>query len=345
MAQVVAVSQRPKALDDLVGQDDIVRMIKNQWSSKRIPHFFLLSGVIGSGKTTIARIIARMLHNDPILAQDMHQDVSQVYKKNVMEINAADKTGIDHVRHLIENMRYKPHAPGKVRVVIMDEAHQISNAAQNALLTETEDTPSHAYFIFCTSQVNKIIPALRRRAYIITPKCFSSRSDKKEFVHSYLKKMGKSKKEADAFIDELCEQDITSPGIILQAMEKWLSGLDPFEAIISCDTIAGSGGMISSQLDVLAVCRALSKGDWCSCAKLLQNMTKSDVYFVRNCVLGYLKTMLLQSSMREQPAQKHVNISKAIRHVTQNMSYGDIDESALVPVFLANLCMACYAII
>lgn len=345
MTQVVAVSQRPKSLDDLVGQDDIVRMIKNQWSSKRIPHFFLLSGVIGSGKTTIARILARMLHNDPILAQDAHCEVAHVYKKNVMEINAADKTGIDHVRQLVENMHYKPHAPGKVRVVIMDEAHQMSNAAQNALLTETEDAPSHAYFIFCTSQVNKIIPALRRRAYIITPRCFIYRSDKNNFVQSYLKKMGKSKKEADAFVDELCKQDITSPGIILQAMEKWLSGLEPFDAIISCDAIAGSGSMYSSQLDVLSICRALSKGDWNTCAKMLQNMTKTDVYFVRNCVLGYLKTMLLQSSMRENAAQKHVNISKAIRHVSQNMTYGDTDESALVPVFLANLCMACYAIV
>jgi len=351
--QVLAVSQRPQTLDDLVGQEHLVRMIKTQWSSGRIPHFFLLSGAIGCGKTTIARILARMLHSDPLSTDYSQSEMICAHRKNVLEINAADKTGIDHVRQLLENMHYKPHFPGKVRIVIMDEAHQMSQAAQNALLTETEDSPPHAVFIFCTSQVNKIIPALRRRAYIITPRCFSSRSDKKEFVYAYLKKIGKSQKDTDAyavayaneFIEQLHHQDVTSPGIILQAMEKWLSGLEPFVAIISCDAVAGSGGMTGSQIDALYVCRALAKGDWCSCARALQHMTKTDVYFVRNCVLGYLKTMLFQISQKENTAQKQVNVAKAIRQVTQNMNnYGETDEAVLVPVFLANLCMACYSL-
>src|SRR4051794_1808865 len=115
-ARVLALSMRPKSLDELVGQDKMVECISNQFATGRMPHFYLISGPIGSGKTTFARILARDL----------------LHPAEIEEINAANKTGVDDVRALVDKMRYKPVHPKKNRVVILDEAHQLSNSAQNA---------------------------------------------------------------------------------------------------------------------------------------------------------------------------------------------------------------------
>lgn len=162
---VLAVSQRPKFLHELLGQDKLVTSLLHQEAVGRLPHFFIIAGEIGIGKTTLARIIANGIqlgfNSDKI---DRSLDIR--------EINAANENSVDFVRKLIEIMKYRPNNACRAKVVIMDEAHQLTSPAQNALLKETEDTANHAYYIFCTSIPNKIVPALRRRAFIVTPELF-----------------------------------------------------------------------------------------------------------------------------------------------------------------------------
>ena len=170
MERVLALSMRPKLLNDLVGQTEIIDSLKSQMNSGRIPHFFIISGPVGIGKTTLARILALSLQlqrKDFLLTDN---DWLQYKKLEINEINAANRNGIDEIRQISNNLKYKPIFPSSAKIIILDEAHQLTNAAQNALITETEDVAEYIYYIFCTSTINKIIPALRRRAYIITPK-------------------------------------------------------------------------------------------------------------------------------------------------------------------------------
>jgi len=321
--RVLSLSLRPSALQEYLGQDDLVTLLENQFVSGRIPHFFILHGPIGSGKTTLARILALALQLDPALGEARLQPTEsdwKTYKKyEIREINAANQNGIDDIRAMIESMRYKPIAPSRARIVILDEAHQITSAAQNTLLTETEDVASHIYYIFCTSNISKIIPALQRRAYIMTPKPLSEPS-----IRSLLEKAKEASNADDdctPLLKALVENGITSPGLILQAAEKFFNGLPAEESVFQSDI---------TNLDTMAVCRAVVAGSWKDTAKLLKPMVKTDIIMVKNSVLGYLKAVLMNAT-----GNRALALSKAIR------SIGNDDGNDNLPVFLANLCIGC----
>jgi DNA polymerase III subunit gamma/tau len=156
--QVLARKYRPKTFDELIGQEGMVRTLTNAFATGRIAHAFMLTGVRGVGKTTTARIIARALNctatgaptADPcgvcpdcvaILA-DRHPDV--------IEMDAASRTGVDDVRELIEATRYRP-VQARTKVFIVDEVHMLSRNAFNALLKTLEEPPPHVKFVFATT--------------------------------------------------------------------------------------------------------------------------------------------------------------------------------------------------
>ena len=161
--RVLARKYRPTRFDDLIGQNAMVRILRNAFATGRIAHAFMLTGVRGVGKTTTARIIARALNctagsgptADPcgvcadcvaILA-DRHPDV--------VEMDAASRTGVDDVREIIEATRYRP-VQARTKVFIIDEVHMLSRNAFNALLKTLEEPPPHVKFVFATTEVHKI---------------------------------------------------------------------------------------------------------------------------------------------------------------------------------------------
>ncbi|KAL0045583.1 hypothetical protein WJX82_010634 [Trebouxia sp. C0006] len=127
-------------------------------------------------------------------------------------------------------MKYHPLPPSKAKVVILDEAHQLSNAAQNAMITETEDVADHVYYIFCTSAINKIIPALKRRAFIVHPKALS-KSAIDELVTS-AEEAANYQSDTESLRDALKNSDVTSPGLVLQATEKFFTGVTAEESVL-----------------------------------------------------------------------------------------------------------------
>ena len=167
--RVLARKYRPRSFDDLIGQDAMVRTLRNAFATGRVAHAFMLTGVRGVGKTTTARIIARCLnctgpdgdaaHSGPtaepcgvcadcraILA-DRHPDV--------VEMDAASRTGVDDVREIIEATRFRP-MQARTKVFIIDEVHMLSRNAFNALLKTLEEPPPHVKFVFATTELRKV---------------------------------------------------------------------------------------------------------------------------------------------------------------------------------------------
>jgi hypothetical protein len=306
MEKVLSLSMRPKSLDELVGQPKIVSLINNQFESKRIPHFFLISGNPGTGKTSLARIIAMKLQGTTLIEPMNKYDIS------------SDKNGVDDIRELIDRINYRPFKPSLAKVIIMDESHQLTNQAQNALLKITEDTFDYLYFIFCTSNSTKIIPALKRRAFIIDI-CGINNNSIGELL-----KMAAVKCDSDTNMEPLKEAltkyEIDSPGLILQAAEKYIGGLTPEECILNVD---------NSELDTKILCNSISKGNWTIAKGILKHVRKEDVTMVKICILGYLKVVLLNADDAEP-------IANAIKHIGSTN-----DELA---VFIANVCVACICV-
>ena len=165
--RVLARKYRPSTFDELLGQDAMVRTLTNAFEANRIAQAYMLTGVRGVGKTTTARLIARALNyvNDKTGDNSPTTDFSELGEHcqaimesrhvDVIEMDAASKTGIDDVREIIESVRYKPvSAPYKVYII--DEIHMLSKQAFNALLKTLEEPPEHVKFVFATTEIRKV---------------------------------------------------------------------------------------------------------------------------------------------------------------------------------------------
>ena len=164
--RVLARKYRPVDFTTLVGQEAMVRTLRNAIATGRIAHAFMLTGVRGVGKTTTARIIARALNCvgkdgkggatvDPCGACEHCVAITEDRHVDVIEMDAASRTGIDDVRELIEGVRYRP-VSARYKVYIIDEVHMLSEKAFNALLKTLEEPPPHVKFVFATTEIRKV---------------------------------------------------------------------------------------------------------------------------------------------------------------------------------------------
>lgn len=189
--QVIARRYRPKQFDELVGQQHIVRTLKNAIESNRIGHAYLFVGPRGTGKTTVARIFAKALNAKG--GPNVHPDDDDPIAKSIMdgtcmdvvEIDGASNRSIDEIRQLREDCQYSPTVC-TYKIYIIDEVHSLTQDAFNALLKTLEEPPSHVKFIFATTEAHKVLGT-------ITSRCqrFEFRPIPEELIASHLSNIAK----------------------------------------------------------------------------------------------------------------------------------------------------------
>jgi DNA polymerase-3 subunit gamma/tau len=162
---VIARKYRPRTFDDLYGQEAMVRTLRNAFATGRIAHAFMLTGVRGVGKTTTARLLARALNYETDQVREPNLDfkdegrhcraIIEGRHMDVLELDAASRTGVADMRELLDGVRYAP-VEARYKVYIIDEVHMLSTGAFNALLKTLEEPPPHAKFIFATTEIRKV---------------------------------------------------------------------------------------------------------------------------------------------------------------------------------------------
>ena len=159
---------RPQTFGDVQGQDHIVTTIRNQVAAGRVSHAYLFCGTRGTGKTTVAKILAKAVNcehpvdGEPCGHCRSCRSIDEGNSMNVLEIDAASNNGVDYIRRIREEVQYAP-TEGRYRVYIIDEAHMLTNNAFNAFLKTLEEPPEYVIFIFATTEANKILQTVESR--------------------------------------------------------------------------------------------------------------------------------------------------------------------------------------
>jgi DNA polymerase-3 subunit gamma/tau len=171
MYQVLARKWRPQTLDELVGQPHVARTLKNAVGGGRLAHAYVFAGLRGTGKTSVARILAKSLNCEkgpavtPCNQCVSCTEIMEGRSLDVMELDAASRTGVDNIRELQEVVSYAP-VRDRYKVLIIDEAHMLSKAAFNALLKTLEEPPPRVVFILATTEIQRLLPTILSRCQV-----------------------------------------------------------------------------------------------------------------------------------------------------------------------------------
>lgn len=271
----LAEKYRPLSFDEMTGNKDQLNSLKKQFEKKDHSHVFLFTGSPGTGKTTAARICANMLEAE------------------IAEVNSANNRGIDTAREIIEQMQMLP-IMGKCWAYVLDEVHKTTGDFQNAMLKAFEDTPNHVYFFLCTTDPQKLLPAVKSRC---TAFQFSTLTEQQIYkvVSRVLEKEGVEVDEE--ILEAIADNCQGSARNALKLLSKVI-GVDRAKAL----KIIKSGEI--EEKEIRDLCQGLLNGmSWNECAKILKSLPDIDPEKVRYAVLGYMNAVLLNGKQDDNAAQ------------------------------------------
>lgn len=269
----IAIDHRPDTLDNVIGNAGTIRSIKALFENRndKLPHAYLITGPSGCGKTTLGRIISSMLGASSF---------------DFCEIDTADFRGIDTIRDIRKQVRLLPQDPKSTcRVWLIDECHQLSKDAQNALLKGLEDAPKHVYFILCTTDPQKLLPTIQGRC---TP--FSVAPLNEGEMNVLLRKVCRAEKISigNEIRELIYQQSFGHPRNALKLLEK-IAGLEPDEM---AGVIEEEAAKLNAAIDLA---RALiGNAKWKKIADILNGLKDEEEEKLRRMVLSYCNTILLK---------------------------------------------------
>jgi len=263
----LAVKYRPQNWDDVIGHSNVLDSIHKKFKDTEHPHCIMFTGPSGTGKTTMARLLAKTV---------------QCEGSNLQEINASNNRGIETARDIIKNMVYAPTI-GKSKVYFMDECHHLTTQGQEALLKVLEDAcPDHVYFIFATSEPEKLKLSFKRRFVQFELKPVSEINITK-LLNQVMVDQGFSNDEPK--IIDIAEASEGSPGIALAILDR----------VIDLPTNEWTEAIQdgTTPQEIIDLCRALNqKKSWVSIVEILKEL-KLEPESARRVVLGYYSKCLM----------------------------------------------------
>jgi len=276
---------RPQSLEEMMGNRDTLAALEATLSKPDIPHAFLMTGPSGTGKTTAARIVRRELGCGNL---------------DYKEIDSADFRGVDTIRDIRHNSQLSP-VEGKVRVWLLDECHQLTKDAQNALLKALEDPPSHCYFILATTDPDKLLPTIRTRCTE-----FSWSPLPRRRMERLLREVAHS--EGKDLPEEVARQVATD------AMGSARQALVVLEKIIDLPPkrmLKTAARQAERANQVIELCRALFKrAPWKTIATILNGLQKEDPEKTRRAIMGYCRTVVLNNDKLDPQAAFVMSVFK-----------------------------------
>lgn len=261
---------RPETFESVIGNEEVIQYLTTILEgSKEIPQVYLFSGPTGCGKTTLARILAKAVGSED---------------SDIREVNTADFRGIDTVREMIKTSRFHSIGGGS-RAWIIDEAHKMTNDAQNALLKLLEDSPKDAYFFICTTEPEKLLTTIRGRCIDLPVKLLNETQ-----MQKVLKRIvrAEGKQITISVYEQIIQDSFGHPRNAIQILEKVLNVSEEQQL-----EIAKASALKASES--IQLCRVLlEKSPWKKVATILQGLKDQDPESIRRQVMGYCQSILLK---------------------------------------------------
>lgn len=294
MALVLYRKYRPQTFKDFIGQENIAKIIQNEIISGDISHAYLFSGHRGTGKTTLARLFAKAINclnrngAEPCNKCAACLEINNGKAIDIIEIDAASNRGIDEIRGIKESIKFTP-AFLKYKVLILDEAHQLSKDAANALLKMLEEPPSYAVFILATTEAHKMIPTIASRCQKFDFHKLSFDEMVKKLTFICKKEELDCEPEALNLIVAASEGSMRDAEAKLNQMVSFFSGQK-----IKAEDVKSILGLVDINL-LFELCEFLSKKDKSKALKFLSdNIEKGlDIQEFTRAVVDYLRKLLI----------------------------------------------------